>query len=91
MVGGMLTATFDVICDVALSGREHFDSHTFSERHHRNISAPRDAPRCLIFWDFRTGFRGRANCWPGSSVRTMHQMVAAAIEARRKQASAPGR
>ena len=25
----MLTATFDVICDVALSGREHFDSETF--------------------------------------------------------------
>ena len=29
LVGQMLTATFDVICDVALSGREHFDSHTF--------------------------------------------------------------
>ena len=27
----MLTATFDVICDVALSGREHFDSETFSK------------------------------------------------------------
>src|SRR3984885_5877093 len=31
MVGEMLTATFDVICDVALSGREHFDSHAFGE------------------------------------------------------------
>ena len=30
MVGEMLTATFDVICDVALSGREHFDGRAFS-------------------------------------------------------------
>ena len=30
LVKEMLTATFDVICDVALSGREHFDSETFS-------------------------------------------------------------
>src|SRR3984885_9917097 len=28
LVGEMLTATFDVICDVALSGRKHFDSRT---------------------------------------------------------------
>ncbi|HWX90392.1 MAG TPA: cytochrome P450, partial [Rhizomicrobium sp.] len=31
LVAEMLTATFDVICDVALSGREHFDSATFSK------------------------------------------------------------
>ena len=31
LVAEMLTATFDVICDVALSGREHFDSETFSK------------------------------------------------------------
>ena len=31
LVSEMLTATFDVICDVALSGREHFDSATFSK------------------------------------------------------------
>src|SRR5258706_11600506 len=30
IVSEMLTATFDVICDVALSGREHFDGATFS-------------------------------------------------------------
>jgi len=30
MVTQMMTATFDVICDVALSGREHFDATTFS-------------------------------------------------------------
>ena len=30
MVTQMMTATFDVICDVALSGREHFDAATFS-------------------------------------------------------------
>src|SRR6201996_1392185 len=28
LVSEMLTATFDVICDVALSGREHFDGKT---------------------------------------------------------------
>ena len=27
----MLTATFDVICDVALSGRDHFDSAAFGD------------------------------------------------------------
>ena len=31
LVGEMLTSTFDVICDVALSGREHFDAHTFGK------------------------------------------------------------
>jgi cytochrome P450 len=31
LVTEMLTATFDVICDVALSGREHFDSDTFGQ------------------------------------------------------------
>ena len=30
MVGEMLTATFDVICEVALSGREHFDSAVYA-------------------------------------------------------------
>ena len=29
MVGEMLTATFDVICEVALSGREHFDAKLY--------------------------------------------------------------
>ena len=31
LVTEMLTATFDVICDVALSGRTHFDGATFSQ------------------------------------------------------------
>ena len=31
LVGEMLSATFDVICEVALSGREHFDVETFGE------------------------------------------------------------
>ena len=31
LMSEMLTATFDVICDVALSGREHFDAHTFGD------------------------------------------------------------
>ena len=30
LVGEMLSATFDVICEVALSGREHFDADAYS-------------------------------------------------------------
>jgi hypothetical protein len=30
MVREMLSATFDVICEVALSGREHFDSEKYA-------------------------------------------------------------
>lgn len=30
LVGEMLSATFDVICEVALSGREHFDAAAYS-------------------------------------------------------------
>ena len=89
LVKEMLTATFDVICDVALSGREHFDSETFSKAHHRTISRRQAAPRCWIFWAFRNGFPAPANCWRDRSVRTMHSMVAAAIEARRKHAHRP--
>jgi cytochrome P450 len=88
LVSQMLTATFDVICDVALSGREHFDSEAFAQ---------------AITGYFRTA--GRASLldflglpeWlprPGvllaaSSARTMHEMVAAAIQARRKQTAPP--
>jgi cytochrome P450 len=86
MVGQMMSATFDVICDVALSGREHFDADVYG---------------AAIMDYFETV--GRASLldflqvpqWmprPGAligrrSVRTMHAMVAKAIEARRAEAT----
>lgn len=85
MVGEMLTATFDVICDVALSGREHFDGRTFAAAITRYFQT---AGRASLL-----DFLGAPNWLPrpgellaGASVKTMHDMVAAAIEARRAQA-----
>lgn len=84
MVGEMLTATFDVICEVALSGREHFDSAVYAEAILRYFET---AGKASIL-DFL-----RVPHWiprPGEllglgAVRTMHDMVAKAIDARRKQ------
>lgn len=86
MVGEMLTATFDVICEVALSGREHFDSAVYAAAILRYFET---AGKASIL-DFL-----RVPHWiprPGEllglgAVRTMHDMVANAIDARRKEAS----
>ncbi|HEY0034590.1 MAG TPA: cytochrome P450, partial [Devosia sp.] len=86
MVGEMLTATFDVICEVALSGREHFDSSVYAAAILRYFET---AGKASIL-DFL-----RVPHWiprPGEllglgAVRTMHDMVARAIDARRKEAS----
>jgi cytochrome P450 len=88
LVTEMLTATFDVICDVALSGREHFDGHTFS---HAITDYFRTAGRAslLDFLGFPDWFPRPGELLAGASVRTMHQMVGTAIEARRRQAAAP--
>jgi len=88
LVSQMLTATFDVICDVALSGREHFDSETFGQAITEYF---RTAGRAslLDFLGFPDWFPRPGALLAASSVRTMHEMVAAAIEARRKQALAP--
>ena len=86
MVTQMLTATFDVICDVALSGREHFDGKTFSKAITQYF---RTAGRAslLDFLGFPQWFPRPGELLAAASVHTMHDMVAAAIEARRKQAS----
>ena len=88
MVGEMLTATFDVICDVALSGREHFDGHTFGAA---ITDYFRTAGRAslLDFLGFPQWFPRPGELVAGRSVKTMHEMVGAAIEARRRQAGAP--
>jgi cytochrome P450 len=82
MTAEMLSATFDVICEVALSGREHFDAAVYGEAITRYFET---VGRASIL-DFL-----RVPDWmprPGAvlgrgAVKTMHRMVAAAIEARR--------
>jgi len=88
MVSDMLTATFDVICDVALSGREHFDAHTFGAA---ITDYFRTAGRAslLDFLGFPDWFPRPGELLAGRSVKTMHEMVGAAIEARRRQAGPP--
>jgi cytochrome P450 len=88
LVAQMLTATFEVICDVALSGREHFDGATFSKAITQYF---RTAGRAslLDFLGFPDWFPRPGELMAGSSVHTMHEMVGAAIEARRRQSGAP--
>jgi cytochrome P450 len=83
IVGKMLSATFDVICEVALSGRDHFDAEVYG---------------AAILQYFETAGKAslldflRVPHWvprPGAllgmgAVSTMHRMVARAIEDRRK-------
>jgi cytochrome P450 len=86
MVGEMLTATFDVICDVALSGREHFDAQVYGAAITRYFET---AGKASIL-DFL-----RVPQWiprPGEllglgAVHTMHEMVGKAIAARRNEAT----
>lgn len=86
LVGEMLSATFDVICDVALSGREHFDADVYGAA---IVEYFRTAGKASLL-DFL-----QAPDWvprPGAilgrrSVKVMHGMVAKAIEARRNEAS----
>ena len=86
LVKEMLTATFDVICDVALSGREHFDSETFAKAITQYFQTAGRAS-LLDFLGFPEWFPRPGELLAGSSVRTMHAMVATAIEARRNQAT----
>ena len=84
LVKEMLTATFDVICDVALSGREHFDSETFSRAITQYFQTAGRASM-LDFLGFPEWFPRPGELLAGGSVRTMHSMVATAIDARRKK------
>lgn len=84
IVSAMLIATFDVICDVALSGRDHFDSATFSRAITQYFLTAGRAS-LLDFLGFPEWFPRPGELLAGTSVRTMHSMVASAIEARRKE------
>jgi cytochrome P450 len=88
MVSEMLTATFNVICDVALSGREHFDSATFGAAITDYFHTAGRAS-LLDFLGFPDWFPRPGELLATRSVHTMHEMVAAAIEARRQQSDAP--
>jgi len=91
MVSEMLTATFDVICDVALSGREHFDGATFGAAITRYFQTAGRAS-LLDFLGVPEWFPRPGELLAGASVHTMHDMVATAIEARRQKQpkAAPG-
>lgn len=81
IVGAMLGATFDVICDVALSGREHFDA----ERYGAAITRYFETVGRASLLDFLQipGWIPRPGALMGrGAVRTMHAMVARAIAAR---------
>jgi cytochrome P450 len=88
LVGEMLTATFDVICDVALSGREHFDSETFA-RAITDYFRTAGRASLLDFLGMPEWFPRPGQLMAAPSVATMHNMVAAAIQARRAHADAP--
>ena len=89
MVGEMLTATFDVICDVALSGREHFDANAFGAAITRYFQTAGRAS-LLDFLGVPQWFPRPGEFLAGASVRTMHDMVANAIEARRREQPGTG-
>jgi cytochrome P450 len=86
IVSEMLKATFDVICDVALSGREHFDGATFGAAITQYFKTAGRASLldflCAPRWWPRLG-----TLMAHAPVHTMHRMVAQAIEARRAHAT----
>jgi len=85
----MLSATFDVICDVALRGREHCDADVYRAALMRYFETVGEAS-VLDFlqmpdWIPRPGaLLGRG------AVKKMHSMVWRAIEARRQETTGSG-
>lgn len=84
MVREMLSATFDVICEVALSGREHFDAEEYGAAISRYFVTVGRAS-LLDFLDAPHWVPRPGEILGCGAVRTMHRMVARAIEARREQ------
>ncbi|HEV7276318.1 MAG TPA: cytochrome P450 [Devosiaceae bacterium] len=86
IVSEMLSATFDVICEVALSGREHFDAGAYSAAVLRYFETAGKASLLdflrVPHWIPRPG-----ELLGQGAVHTMHRMVTAAIEARRREAT----
>ncbi|MHA1529722.1 MAG: cytochrome P450 [Alphaproteobacteria bacterium] len=83
MVSEMFSATFDVICDVALSGREHFDAELYGQAIIRYFETVGRAS-ALDFLHVPNWIPRPGAILGKGSVRTMHAMVARAIEERRR-------
>ena len=86
LVAEMLTATFDVICEVALSGREHFDAKVYGAAILRYFETAGKAS-LLDFLRVPGWFPRPGELLGAGAVHTMHDMVAKAIDARRAQAT----
>jgi cytochrome P450 len=86
VVREMLSATFDVICEVALSGREHFDADAYGAAITRYFLTVGRAS-LLDFLDVPHWVPRPGEILGRGAVGTMHRMVARAIEARRLQAT----
>lgn len=87
ILGEMLSATFDVICNVALSGRDHFDVDAYSAAIIRYFETVGRAS-VLDFLHVPYWFPRPGAILGQSSVKTMHAMVAKAIEDRRQNGQA---
>ena len=84
MVRQMLSATFDVICEVALSGREAFDTEAYAEAITRYFLTIGRAS-LLDFLRLPPWFPRPGELLGAGAVRRMHAMVRAAIERRRRE------
>jgi cytochrome P450 len=83
MVGEMLSATFDVICDVALSGREHFDAEAYGRAIIRYFETVGRAS--ILDFLHVPNWMPRPGALLGKgAVKTMHAMVSRAIDERRR-------
>jgi len=83
MVSHLLSATFDVICDVALSGRDHFDADAYARAITRYFLTVGRAS-LLDFLEAPQWIPRPGEIMGAGAVRTMHKMVASAIDARQK-------
>ncbi len=83
MVREMLSATFDVICEVALSGRDQFNAEVYGAaitRYFETIGRV----SLLDFLELPPWIPRPSEVLGRRSVKTMHRMVARAIEVRRR-------
>ena len=83
MVREMISATFDVICKVALSGGEHFDKEAYGAAITRYFMTV-GRTSLLDFVEAPAWVPRPGELFGARSVRTMHNMVTNAIKARRQ-------
>lgn len=81
MVREMLSATFDVICEVALSGRDQFDAEAYGAAITRYFLTVGRAS-LLDFLELPAWVPRPGEVLGAGAVRTMHRMVARAIATR---------